>query len=135
LRLIRKILPITAQGLLGLMFLMLANSMIFYHEHRLESGEVIRHAHPFLSEEEEQQRNHSEKEILLLDMVSHAQYFLPAALGFVSLGLDVKIFQTGKLRSEDPDMAFFYVLTSRGPPSGFFLTVPILMHSVFRSDN
>ncbi|MEX0884156.1 MAG: hypothetical protein WDZ72_11845 [Cyclobacteriaceae bacterium] len=119
-KLIRKILPVAAHGLLCLMCLMLVNSMIFYHEHRLSSGEVIRHAHPFLSEEEEQKRNHSEKEILLLDIVSHAQYFLPAAVGFVSMVADRKVFQPVSSLFEDPDVAFLLVLTLRGPPSLFF---------------
>lgn len=80
---IRKILPLVSQAFLALTYFMLANNIFFYHEHDLESGETIRHAHPFFSEEEEQQRDHSENELILLDLVTHGQYFLPERVNLV----------------------------------------------------
>ncbi|MFC4871177.1 hypothetical protein [Negadavirga shengliensis] len=116
-KLIRKILPAASHAFLGLMFLMLANSIFFYHEHDLDSGETIRHAHPFLSEEEEQKRDHTENEIILLDLVTHAQYFLPERIGFCSMLLveyqEVRSF----ILSEAPSLECIDTLSLRGPPS------------------
>jgi len=110
-------LPVAIHGFLSLMFLMLANSMFFYHEHNLESGETIRHAHPFLSEEEEQNRDHTENEILWLDMITHVQYYLPDLFGFVSISTAEVGTARAVLFIGDPDVEFFDVLTLRGPPN------------------
>ncbi|MDN3688012.1 hypothetical protein [Cyclobacterium jeungdonense] len=120
----RKIVPLVSYGLLVLVILMLVNSVVFYHEHALESGETIRHAHPFLSEEEEQNRDHSENEIILLDMVTHVQYFLPDVLGFVS-GIQA-VYEVPRpfLLAESPGIQFREILSLRGPPCSFFIRMP-----------
>jgi hypothetical protein len=97
---------------------MQVNSVIFYHEHVLDSGETIRHAHPFLSEEDEQNREHSENEILLLDMVTHVQYFLPDRLDFVYEAGQVSRVARPLLSLERPGVQFRETLSLRGPPVG-----------------
>ncbi len=112
----RNIVPFVSYGLLVLVILMQVNSVVFYHEHDLESGETIRHAHPFLSEEEEQNRDHSENEILLLDMVTHVHYFLPEVLGFISGIQEVYEVPRPFLLTESPGIQFREILSLRGPP-------------------
>jgi hypothetical protein len=116
---IRKILPSISQAFLGLIFLMLANNVFFYHEHDLETGETVRHAHPFFSQEEEQERDHTENELILLDLVTHAQYFLPDRVSF----LQQEGFVSGYFHSSyiftAPDFDGRGVLSLRGPPAHF----------------
>lgn len=116
--------PFVSYGLLVLVTLMLVNNVVFYHEHHLDSGETIRHAHPFLSEEEEQNRDHSENEIILLDMVTHVQYFLPEVWGFVSGVKEVYEVPRPFLLKESPGIQFREILSLRGPPSGIFILLP-----------
>lgn len=115
-RLLRKILPTVSLAFLGLIVLMLANNIFFYHEHDLDTGETIRHAHPFLSEEEEQQRDHSENELILLDLITHAQFFLPDRVDFtekfcVSYSISSVVYLV-----DSPSLACDQVLSLRGPP-------------------
>jgi hypothetical protein len=116
---IRKILPLISHAFLSLILLMLANSIFFYHEHDLESGETIRHAHPYLSEEDEQNRDHSENELILLDLLTHAQYFLPDRVDLQELA----VFELGEIVIEDSHNLIWSdcqsVVTLRGPPSLF----------------
>jgi len=114
--LIRNILPTVSQAFLGLIAFMLANNIFFYHQHDLDTGETIRHAHPFLSEEKEQQRDHSENELILLDLITHAQYFLPDRVNFleifcISFSISVCAYLT-----ECPSIACAEVPSLRGPP-------------------
>lgn len=117
---IRKILPGVSHAFLGVIFLMLANNVFFYHEHDLDSGETIRHAHPFLSEEEEQNRDHTENEIILLDLVTHAQYFLPEKLGFNSMLAEVYQEVRTFVLADAPSLECGDILSLRGPPSSYF---------------
>ncbi len=116
---IRKILPIISHAFLSLILLMLANSIFFYHEHDLDSGETIRHAHPYLSEEDEQNRDHSENELILLDLITNAQYFLPDRVDLQ----EVKLLELSEFVVEDShDLVWSdaqSIVTLRGPPSLF----------------
>jgi hypothetical protein len=115
-RLVRNILPTVSQAFLGLIILMLANNIFFYHEHDLDTGETVRHAHPFLSEEDEQQRDHSENELILLDLVTHAQYFLPDRVNFIEkICISFSISSVVYL-ADSPSLACDQVLSLRGPP-------------------
>ncbi|SEJ32549.1 hypothetical protein SAMN05192553_103261 [Cyclobacterium xiamenense] len=109
--------PNVTYGLLLVLGMMQVNNVIFYHEHVLESGEIIRHAHPFLSEEDEQNREHSENEILLLDMLTHVQFFLPDRLGFVYEATHVYDVPRPLLPLEHPGVQFRETLSLRGPPA------------------
>ncbi|MBD3629196.1 hypothetical protein [Cyclobacterium sp.] len=121
-RFIRKILPPVSFGLLVLVHLMLLNSVVFYHEHDLETGETIRHAHPFLSEEEEQNREHSENELILLDMLTHAQFFVPEIWGFIAGASGVFEVPSPFILLESPGLQIREKLSLRGPPLFFFIS-------------
>lgn len=113
---IRKILPAISHAFLGVIFLMLANNIFFYHEHDLETGETIRHAHPFFSEEEEQKRDHTENELILLDMVTHAQYFLPDRVSYMEHAVSTSIRPYVSYIFVAPAFDCHTVLSLRGPP-------------------
>jgi hypothetical protein len=113
---IRKILPTLSQAFLGLMVLMLVNNIFFYHEHDLESGETVRHAHPFLSEEEEQQRDHTENELILLDLITHAQYFLPDRVDYIEKFSVAFTVSRVVYLDDSPILACRQNLSLRGPP-------------------
>lgn len=114
--LVRKILPTLSRALLGLIILMLANNIFFYHEHDLATGETVRHAHPFLSEEEEQQRDHSENELILLDLITHAHYFLPERVDFIEeVCISFSVSSIFYL-VDCPSIARSQILSLRGPP-------------------
>lgn len=117
--LIRKILPTVSQAFLGLIVLMLANNIFFYHEHDLDTGETVRHAHPFLSVEEEQQRDHSENELILLDLITYAQYFLPDRVNFLEIFCISFSISDCVYLTDCPSLSCEEVLSLRGPP--FFL--------------
>ncbi|PSL04461.1 hypothetical protein [Cecembia rubra] len=63
---------------LALMLTILANGVLFFHAHELENGRIITHAHPILTEEQEDQpdHGHSEMELIILDLIAHADYFI-----------------------------------------------------------
>ncbi|HSI78190.1 MAG TPA: hypothetical protein VK957_19990 [Lunatimonas sp.] len=108
-----------SQAFLGLIVLMLANNIFFYHEHDLDTGETIRHAHPFLSEEEEQQRDHSENELILLDLITHAQFFLPDRVDSLEkFCVSYAVSNVGYL-IDSPSLTCNQVLSLRGPPHFF----------------
>lgn len=117
--LIRKILPSVSHAFLALILLMLANNIFFYHEHSLDNGETIRHAHPFLSEEDEQQRDHTESELILLDLVTHAQYFLPDRVNLVERVPEIHLSEKIEFVALSPDFECSTVVSLRGPPSIF----------------
>ncbi|MFO7824708.1 MAG: hypothetical protein R6V72_12280 [Cyclobacterium sp.] len=119
----RKILPAVSFGMLVLVSMMLLNSVVFYHEHDLETGETIRHAHPFLSEEEEQNREHSENELILLDMLTHAQFFLPEIWGFIANVNVIYEVPSRIILSESPGLQIREKLSLRGPPSFFYALI------------
>ncbi|EON78496.1 hypothetical protein ADIS_1011 [Lunatimonas lonarensis] len=116
---IREILPSISKAFLGLIFLMLANNIFFYHEHDLDTGETVRHAHPFFSQEEEQDRDHTENELILLDLVTHAQYFLPDRVSFLQQGISVAGYLHSSYIFAAPDSEGRGVLSLRGPPACF----------------
>lgn len=63
---------------LALMLTILANGVLFFHSHELENGRIITHAHPILTEEQEEQpdHGHTEMELIILDLIAHADYFV-----------------------------------------------------------
>ena len=60
------------------MLTILANGVLFFHSHELENGRIITHAHPILSQEQEEQpdHGHTEMELIILDLIAHADYFV-----------------------------------------------------------
>jgi len=115
-RLLRNILPFISRAFLGLIVLMLANNIFFYHEHDLDTGETIRHAHPFLSQEDERERDHSENELILLDLITHAQFFLPDRINFAEKLLVSFSVSSVIYFDDNPSLACNHVISLRGPP-------------------
>jgi hypothetical protein len=75
---IRKILPLLSHLSLALMLTILANGVLFFHSHELENGRIITHAHPILTQEQQEKpdHGHTEMELIILDLISHAEYFV-----------------------------------------------------------
>ncbi|WP_373495657.1 hypothetical protein [Aquiflexum sp.] len=74
----RKILPLFSHLSLALMLSILTNGVLFFHTHELENGKIITHAHPILTEEQEEMpdHGHTEMELIILDLIAHADYFV-----------------------------------------------------------
>ncbi|MCH7397918.1 hypothetical protein MM236_07955 [Belliella sp. DSM 107340] len=74
----RKILPQFSHFCLALLLSVLANGVFFFHSHELDNGRIITHAHPLLTEEQQElpDHGHTEEELLYLDLIAHAEYFL-----------------------------------------------------------
>lgn len=60
------------------MLSILANGVLFFHSHELENGKIITHAHPILTleQQETEDHGHSEMELIILDLIAHAEYFV-----------------------------------------------------------
>ncbi len=60
------------------MLSILTNGVLFFHTHELENGKIITHAHPILTEEQEElpDHGHTEMELIILDLIAHADYFV-----------------------------------------------------------
>ncbi len=56
----------------------MANGVLFFHAHELENGRIITHAHPILTQEQENlpDHGHTESELLILDLIAHADYLI-----------------------------------------------------------
>jgi len=65
---------------LVLICLILANSCIFIHRHRTAGGEVVIHTHPYnlTTNPGDKKNNHSNRELIYLDVVFHGTYLMPA---------------------------------------------------------
>jgi hypothetical protein len=108
-----------AHSFLALFALMLLNGVVFRHAHKLSSGKVITHAHPYKPVSTPYQPNtHTENELYLLDLVSNTVFTTSPVLGVVLLCSTVFILQK---------TSFFHyhqrflsrtslVLSLRGPP-------------------
>lgn len=77
-RFFRYILSLLSLFSLALMLTILANGVLFFHSHELENGKIITHAHPILSQEQgdKSDHGHSEMELIILDLIAHADYFV-----------------------------------------------------------
>ncbi|MFD2035115.1 hypothetical protein ACFSKL_09950 [Belliella marina] len=74
----RKILPHFSHFCLALLLSVLANGVFFFHSHELDNGRIITHAHPLLTEEQQElpDHGHTEEELIYLDLIAHAEYFI-----------------------------------------------------------
>jgi hypothetical protein len=63
---------------LTLILSVIANGVLFFHAHELENGNIITHGHPILTEEQENlpDHGHTESELIILDIIAHADYFI-----------------------------------------------------------
>ena len=112
-----------AQGFLLAYNLTLLNGIVFRHAHKLSSGKVITHAHPYKkagqSNSPFQPNDHTSNELFLLDSFSNAL--------FVGLTLSVALAAVKIIQVFFPSFNSYYLLTAyrtpffgnfslRGPP-------------------
>lgn len=103
---------------------MLLNGIVFRHAHKLSSGKIITHAHPYKSSNSNspfQPNDHTNNELFLLDMFSNVPFVgLTLTIALAAVVKSVEIIRTPRLS--------FYLLTvyhkpffgdfsHRGPPS------------------
>ncbi len=99
---------------------MLLNGVVFRHAHKLSSGKVITHAHPYkpVGDAPYQPNGHTNNELLLLDLASNGWFALAPVVAVLLLSVAFFAFQKS---------AFFHYLASflqriqvhislRGPP-------------------
>lgn len=113
-----------ANSFLVIFILMLLNGIVFRHAHKLSSGKIITHAHPYKSSNSNspfQPNEHSNQELFLLDSVTNA----------VFVGLTLAVVLAGVKRTQlvfSPSSPTFYLSAAyrapsfgdfslRGPPS------------------
>lgn len=119
----RRIRQTIANSILVLFTLMLLNGIVFRHAHKLSSGKIITHAHPYKSSNSKspfQPNDHTSNELFLLDSVTNAV--------FVGLTLTVALASVKIIEIVFPQYFSSYVLTAyrkpffgdfshRGPPA------------------
>ena len=76
-----------ARSFLVVFTLMLLNGVVFRHSHKLSSGKIITHAHPYkpVGNVPYQPNNHTTNELYVLDLVSNAHFVHNPVFGFVAL--------------------------------------------------
>jgi len=101
----------------------MACGMFFMHTHKLSSGRVVVHIHPYpLSSNPSDNSNHkSEKEIITLDITFFQSYFNPSVL---LIGRPVELLLT--VLSNEPVLCDIQLdsqlcLSLRGPPMPSFI--------------
>ncbi|RRB01045.1 hypothetical protein [Larkinella rosea] len=107
-----------ARFLLILFSLMMVNSVIFRHAHRLASGRIIVHAHPFkpVGDSPYQPNTHTYGELFWLDNFTNALYDGLAPFVFVCAVLAIPR-QLGFLTLyQRVSTHFFPYFSQRGPP-------------------
>ncbi|MGF1637585.1 MAG: hypothetical protein ACFCUU_10980 [Cyclobacteriaceae bacterium] len=64
---------------LSLMGALMLNSTLFWHVHQLNDNSLIVHAHPYQKSEDQpfQEHQHTDDELLTIDLISNAVYFSP----------------------------------------------------------
>ena len=108
-----------ARFLLVLFSMMVVNSIVFRHAHKLPSGRVIIHAHPYipLGKSPYQPNTHTSNELFWLDTVTNVLYdgALPFAFAFTVMALSahrvIPIY--GRQTPSRP----FRCFSHRGPPA------------------
>ena len=111
---------IIANGFLVVFTLMLLNGIVFRHSHRLSSGKIITHAHPYkpFGNSPYQPNTHSSSELYLFDLISNGSYVHNPVFGFVALTAVVFISQKISFFQYQQRFLTRFVscLSLRGPP-------------------
>ncbi len=115
---IRKILPLFSYFCLTLILSVIANGVLFFHAHELDNGKIITHAHPILTEEHENlpDHGHTESELIILDLVAHADYFIFEYQIPVPEELTIKLFNFGASVYQTIFAHHLIGFEHRGPP-------------------
>ncbi|WP_460670766.1 hypothetical protein [Larkinella ripae] len=107
-----------ARFLLILFSLMLVNSVVFRHAHRLASGRIVVHAHPFkpIGDSPYQPNTHTSAELFWLEQCTNVLYDGLVPLVFVCALLSAP--RTLRLLAvyESIQSHFFPYFSHRGPP-------------------
>ncbi|MCH7401541.1 hypothetical protein ACFOUP_13925 [Belliella kenyensis] len=103
---------------MALLLSVLANGIFFFHAHELENGRIITHAHPLLTEEQQElpDHGHTEEELIFLDLIAHADYLifdLNYELPLISIEIAT---QDAFLSAGVADFEFHFGFDHRGPP-------------------
>jgi hypothetical protein len=117
--LLRKISKIVIPFFLLVVLCSLVNATVNQHFHRLSTGIVVKHAHPFDRGEEGtpfQEHHHTSSELLILDQISNPALLL--GLLFVSL---ILLIQAKKIRNAADNVTFvnpdlFFLKNYHAPP-------------------
>lgn len=107
-----------ARILLILFSFMLVNSVVFRHAHKLASGRIIVHAHPYIpvGDSPYQPNTHTIGELFWLDNFTNALYDSLAPFVFVCALLSVPVLRRLWVRYESIRTYFFPYFSHRGPP-------------------
>jgi len=107
-----------ARFLLMVFSLMLVNGIVFRHAHKLPSGRIIAHAHPYwpIGKSPYQPNTHTTHELLWLDTLTHLVYESPAvlAVGF-AVQVAAAVVAFGRPAGASPRPAACFPAL-RGPP-------------------
>jgi hypothetical protein len=78
-----------ARSFLALFALILLNGIVFRHAHKLSSGKVIAHAHPYkpVGNTPYQPNAHTDNELYLLDLVANGGYVFAPEVPILTLAL------------------------------------------------
>ncbi len=112
-----------AHGFLVVFTLMLLNGIVFRHAHKLSSGKIITHAHPYKPSNSNtpfQPNEHSNQELFLLDSVTNA-VFVGLTLAVVLAGVNLVQFVFSQKTPSSYLLTayrspFFGDFSLRGPP-------------------
>ncbi len=104
---------------LAALLLSLGNRMFNYHLHRLASGQVIAHAHPYKRDNPSplQHHRHTTAELAWLEQLSDPLFVMGCAAGFMAglAFLKDTVFPAGIFSA--PHVCSFLAIESRGPPA------------------
>ncbi|WP_234735136.1 hypothetical protein [Tellurirhabdus bombi] len=108
-----------ARILLIIFSMMMVNGIVFRHAHKLPSGRVIIHAHPYwpINKSPYQPNTHTTQELFWLDTVSNLVFEGPAVAIFVFAAL--LLIQSARFVAYKRTLLSysFYHFSHRGPPA------------------
>lgn len=107
-----------ARMLLILFSLMMVNSIVFRHAHRLASGRIVVHAHPFkpVGDSPYQPNTHTSAELFWLDTFTNALYDGLTPLVLLRALLSKPLILRFRSVYESIQSHFFPYFSHRGPP-------------------
>ncbi|MFN4144435.1 MAG: hypothetical protein ACK4GN_01335 [Runella sp.] len=107
--------------LFALFALMLLNGVVFRHAHKLSSGKVITHAHPYkpVGNLPYQPNNHTDNELFLLDLMANGSFVAAPSVSMPALALAVfVILKSSFLAYRQRFLSRTkHALSLRGPPT------------------
>ncbi|MBU0765248.1 MAG: hypothetical protein KJ607_10485 [Bacteroidetes bacterium] len=102
-------------------FLLSFNSIINIHTHRLSSGEVIIHSHPYNHAKEEgapyKPHRHTKTELLVISMISNPVFLVAFILSLTGVVVSTKKNLCLLLLIGFPTSKYYCSLHYRGPPT------------------